>query len=445
MSLKRQLSSGVARSVASRSWRLIRHWSAEHGLRPGSGRRVLEFFHQVDDPHSHLALQCLAGLRSAYDVEVVVHLVPPPALTTHPDADTYQAWARRDAADVAPDYGLHFSDPGGQPAPELVSLARCILSAALKRPLLPEVALAVGTALWRDEASELEALAAQHGADPEDLARSREAAGGERRRRLGHYGAAMFHFCGDWYWGVDRLPLLEARLAALGASLGATPPLLSRPALQWPSRRAAAAEIRVECFVSVRSPYSAIVMRRLLDWVDATGVRLQLRPVLPMVMRGVALSRTKGFYILADAAREADRVGARFGWFVDPIGEPAERALSLFPWAESKGRGDRYLLSCLEGAWADGIDLGSDRGLSRAVTRCNLSWSDARAWLGRGDWRQTIEANRLALCDLGLWGVPSFRVSGPDAEAGTWSTWGQDRLWRVTREVTRRAHLLGTA
>jgi len=441
MSLKRQLSSVGARALASRSGRLMRHWPGEVQFRRG-GRRVLEFFHQVDDPHSHLAMQCLAGLRSAYAVDLIVHLVPPPTLSAHPDADTYQRWARRDAADVAPDYGLEFNDPGRQPERDRVGLARCILSQALDRTLLPELAVEVGAALWRGDAAELEALAARHGADPDATARTREARGDERRRRLGHYAAGMFHFCGEWYWGVDRLLHLEARLAALGATLGATPPLLPRPALQWPRDAAAASRIRIECFVSVRSPYSAIVMRRLLDWADATGVPLQLRPVLPMVMRGVALSRAKSFYILSDAAREADRVGARFGWLVDPIGEPAERALSLFPWAESKGVGDRYLLSCLEGAWADGIDLGSDRGLSRVVARCNLPWGEARTWLAHDDWRETIEANRRALYELGLWGVPSFRVTGPDADAGSWTTWGQDRLWRVTREVARRADLL---
>lgn len=443
MSLTRQISSVVARGVASRSWRVLRHLPSEIHHRSRGGRRVLEFFHQVDDPHSHLAVQCLAGLRSTYEVDLIVHLVPPPAMASNPDADTYQAWARRDAADVAPEYGLEFTDPGRQPDLEQVRLARRILSPALDRTLLPELAVEVGSALWRGDGTELEALATRHGADPDTTARAREARGDERRRRLGHYAAGMFHlggvWGGEWYWGVDRLLHLEARLAALGATLGATPPLMPRPVLQWPRDASAVSGIRVECFASVRSPYSAIVMRRLLDWVDATGVELRLRPVLPMVMRGVALSRAKGFYILSDTAREADRVGARFGWLVDPIGEPAERALALFPWAESKGLGDRYLLSCLEGAWADGIDLGSDRGLGRVVTRCNLPWGEGRSWLARDDWREIMEANRLALYELGLWGVPSFRVTGPDTDAGSWTTWGQDRLWRVTREVARRA------
>lgn len=442
MALERQLSSVVARALASRSGRRLRRLPAELQTRRRGGRRVLEFFHQVDDPHSHLAVQCLAGLRSTYQVELIVHLVPPPALVADPDAETYQAWARRDAADVAPDYGLDFIDPGLQPDPDLLRLARSILSWALERTSLPELAVEVGRALWCGDGAELEALAVRHGADADTTACDREEHGLERRRRLGHYAAGMFYFEGEWYWGIDRLLHLEARLAALGATSGASPPLLPRPVAQWPRNRAAASRIRIECFVSVRSPYSAIVMRRLLDWVDATGVELQLRPVLPMVMRGVPLSRSKSFYILSDTAREADRIGARFGWLVDPIGAPAERALALYPWAESQGLGDRYLLSCLEGAWADGIDLGSDRGLSRVVTRCNLPWGEARGWLGRDDWRETIESNRLALYELGLWGVPSFRVTGPDAAAGSWATWGQDRLWRVTREVARRADRL---
>lgn len=402
----------------------------------------MEFFHQVDDPHSHLAVQCLAGLRRNYDVDLRVHLVPAPTFTDNPSAQTYQVWARRDVADVAADYGLRFEDPGEQPAAALVDRARAILAAGLARASFPELAHSVGEALWALDGDALTDLAGRHGADTDAAARAREALGRERREQLGHYSSGVFHFGGDWYWGVDRLLHLEARLAELGATVGAAPPLAPRPALQWPRNRRAAAQIRVECFASVRSPYTAIVLRRLVEWADVAGVELELRPVLPMVMRGVPLSRAKSFYILADTAREADRAGARFGHLIDPIGEPAERALSLWPWARSRGLGARYLLSCVEGAWADGIDLGSDRGLARVVERCNLSWAEARRELAGDAWREEIEANRKALYAMGLWGVPSFRVTGPAPEHGSWQGWGQDRLWRLAREVARRADQL---
>jgi len=39
---------------------------------------------------------------------------------------------------------------------------------------------------------------------------------------------------------------------------------------------------------------------------------------------------------------------------------------------------------------------------------------------------------------MGLWGVPSYRLSGPDAEPDL-MVWGQDRLWLVAAEIKRRA------
>ena len=441
MNAERMLRSAVTRGVASRGMRRLQQLPSEFDVRFRNGRRVVEFFHQPDDPHSHLAIQVLERLRDAYAIDVEVHLVPPSVAGDNPTPERYQAWARRDVADVAAEYGLTFADPGTQPAAQLVALAGSILSPALDRASLPALAVAVGTALWNGDGAALEDLAAEHGIHPETTVRASLAAGVERRRQLGHYAAGMFHFGGTWYWGVDRLFHLEARLAALGAARGVQSPLAPRPGLVSPGDRQRAGGIRVECFASVRSPYTAILLRRLCDWIDATGVELVLRPVLPMVMRGVALSREKGMYIVQDTAREAEQAGTRFGWLTDPLGAPAERALALWPWAREQGQGERYLVSCLEAAWADGIDLGSDRGLARAVERCNLSWSAARPWLDHDAWREEIEANRQALYDLGLWGVPSFRVTGPDASAGEWSTWGQDRLWRVTREAARRADL----
>lgn len=39
---------------------------------------------------------------------------------------------------------------------------------------------------------------------------------------------------------------------------------------------------------------------------------------------------------------------------------------------------------------------------------------------------------------MGLWGVPSYQLSGPDGEADL-EVWGQDRLWLVAAEIKRRA------
>ena len=113
-----------------------------------------------------------------------------------------------------------------------------------------------------------------------------------------------------------------------------------------------------------------------------------------------------------------------FGRLNDPIGRPTERGMALIPLAERLGLGQRYVLSFLQGVWAEGLDAGSDRGLRRIAERAGLSWRDALAALDDPAWRETAEANRTALLALGLWGVPSFAV-------GDTAVWGQDRLWAI--------------
>lgn len=155
-----------------------------------------------------------------------------------------------------------------------------------------------------------------------------------------------------------------------------------------------------------------------------TGAPVRLRYLLPMVMRGLPVPAAKRTYIAQDAAREARARGIAFGRINDPVGHPTERGLALMPLAEREGKGQDYVLSFMRGVWAEGLDAGSDRGLRTIAERAGLSWDAAKAALGNSEWRQIAESNRQELFDLGLWGVPSFRVD-------TTAVWGQDRLWAV--------------
>jgi 2-hydroxychromene-2-carboxylate isomerase len=68
------------------------------------------------------------------------------------------------------------------------------------------------------------------------------------------------------------------------------------------------------------------------------------------------------------------------------------------------------------------------------TARAGLSASQVEAALADSSWRSVAEANRAELFDLGLWGVPSFRVQGREAH------WGQDRLWAVERDLASTIH-----
>ena len=151
----------------------------------------------------------------------------------------------------------------------------------------------------------------------------------------------------------------------------------------------------------------------------------------------LSLQRKSLIYIMNDVRREAEAAGQRFGRIVDPFGEPVRQAFSLYPWARESGRAAEYLQSYLDAAFADGIDIGSHRGLRRVVERAGLPWGEAAAQLGNDGWREELERNLADMNELGLWGVPSYSVSG-GGKPGRFSCWGQDRLWRVEAEIAAR-------
>lgn len=264
--------------------------------------------------------------------------------------------------------------------------------------------------------SDAQALAETHGLVPRPVSMDLPP-GEDLRRRLGHYSSASVVFEGEWYTGVERLHYLEARLGA--------PPGTARfaPPAEAPSAPPGG---EIEMFLSLRSPYSYIALMRVFDLAGRWGASIRLRPVLPMVMRGLPVPREKRFYIVRDCKREADRFGLPFGNIVDPVGAGVERGLALVPLAREKGILPAYLQSFMTGVWAQGVDSASDDGLKMLTLRAGIGWAEAEAALAREDWRAEMETNRQALFDLGLWGVPCFRVGGH-------VTWGQDRLWRVGR------------
>ena len=249
----------------------------------------------------------------------------------------------------------------------------------------------------------------------------------------------MLHYGGEWYWGVDRLWHLERRLQQRGALRPGMPasPIAPRPDESQGEPVTAERLQRLDCFASLRSPYTAIAMGRILELPKRLPVELVMRPVLPMVMRGLPVPRAKRLYILLDTKREAEDAGEPFGRVCDPVGRPVERAFSLFPWARAQGRGGEFLAEFLRASFADGIDTGADAGLRTVVRRAGLTWEEALPHLDSQGWADELEANRRLLLELGLWGVPSFRLLGEDGRPD-FCTWGQDRIWRVEQEIRRR-------
>lgn len=397
-------------------------------------RPTVHYFHQPDDPYSHLAAQLLQPLVSRYDIVLKPWLVPPPDDAAAPERSRLEGYALRDAARLSRRYRLQFPADATRPDSQFQDAAQAGLVAALEAGRFAERAPALGAALW---SGRLERLRDAGAADPvPDQARINAVLqqGDAERRRLGHYLGAMFYFEGEWYWGVDRLHHLETRLAMLGLDKGpiSDPPLAAyqREALAGdPAHLKAGARPLIEVWFSFRSPYTYIAVPRIVMLARHYGAELRLRCILPMVMRGLPVPAVKRMYIVLDTKREADLLGLPFGRIVDPVGKGAERALAVVFGATALGLSEAFAQAALAGSFAQGVDLADDAGLFATTRRVGLRDEDVRAALADQAWRETAEQNRVALFAAGLWGAPTFRVNDGPAH------WGQDRIWALEEDV----------
>lgn len=437
MSLKTLLLPIISRRLFSRERLLHKRAKAEQKRVKAQAPHQLHYFHQVDDPYSALVAGVLPTLLARYHIELVPHVVSAPPDAAAPERDKLVAYSRVDAERLALHYGsqshgLSFRDPGQQPSATALAEATALLVGTLDPLRFAALAGPLMANLWQLKLDLRDGIA-----HPQAWVSASTAAvnahmfySDQLRASLGHYLGGTFFYAGEWYWGIDRLYHLEQRLQDLGVQKPGVSGLLFAPAPDLQADVALNAAPDIDFYFSFRSPYSAIVAPRIFALGRRTGAKVNLRFVLPMVMRGLPVPADKRQYISHDTAREAFVRGIPFGCLNDPVGRPTERGLALIPYAERIGQGEAYVLSFMRGVWAEGIDAGSDKGLRQIAERAGLDWADAQQALRNDDWRQSAERNRAEMFGLGLWGVPSFRV-------GTLTTWGQDRHWAVQDELLK--------
>jgi 2-hydroxychromene-2-carboxylate isomerase len=411
---------------------------------------LVEYFHQVDDPYSHLLLQALPALAARYACRLETNLASPPDASVAPDRERLRAWSRRDAAELAAAVGLEFDDPGHEADPALAENASRVLAPLLAADGMRDKttggapaealvdALSVSRALWRGD----RATISRFPAASMDATVAALDAGAARRRKLGHYLGATLYFEGEWYWGIDRLAHLEQRLRSAGLARHTAAPLIAPvPDVRCRHRPTNGQRPELHFFCSLRSPYTYLAVPRVIELARCYEARLRIRFVLPMVMRGLPVPREKRLYILRDTKREAERLHMPFGRIADPVGVPTERGLAVLHHAMAADKEPEFLWSFLRGVWAEGIDAGSDSGLRTIAERAGLGATAVSTALRDLTWREVANRNREEMLALGLWGVPSFRVDDRPAR------WGQDRLWAVERDLiaaTKAERLDGT-
>lgn len=378
----------------------------------------IELYYQVDDPYSYFLVQLLPTLLDHTGAECEVYVVGAPAADAAPEPGLRARYAVDDAAELARYYELDF--PERPVVPDDGPIMRANQVMVVDRPPAEQLRAArtVSAALFGRDADALAKAMGELGSEASGMVKPKLA---ENYRRLcdrGHYWGGTLRYGSEWYWGVDRLHYLEDELAQAASVLKRRPESEREPErlTKEPDDR-----LTLDFYHSLRSPYSYLALARVLELPERYDIDLNIKPVLPMVMRGLQVPRTKRMYIVRDAKREADRLGIPFGNICDPLGDGIGKCLAIFKYAQTQDKAGAFLLSVGRGAWSEALNIADDDDLRTIVERAGLSWSDAQTAMADDSWEQMAADNRGDLEAAGLWGVPSFQL-------GTFRTWGQDRI-----------------
>lgn len=398
-------------------------------------KRIVSVFLQLDDPYSYLLCRYLAPVMTRYKtVEFKFYLCQALRGEYMSQPAMLAEYSMTDCVLLAREFGVPFLDKGNTPAVEHRRSLLEFLAAEHDEKDFGETFIKAMTLYWRGDAEGVTRMMGRHYGETTET----NVLVGKNQlllRKMGHYNCATMYYAGEWYWGVDRLHYLIERFDSHKLSRFKEP-IAELASLDQASHfnlpgtvpTRAATLPPLEMFHSFRSPYSYIALERIFEIADAFGLKLEVRPVLPMVQRGVGLPKSKLMYIVKDASREARRHDVPFGKIADSLGAGAERCIATFYYARGQGRERDFLIEAGKAIFAEAIDVATDEGMQIVAERSGLFWPDVKAAMKDEGWRKQVEANREILSEAGLWGVPAFKL-------GELALWGQDRDWLLARMI----------
>jgi 2-hydroxychromene-2-carboxylate isomerase len=431
MGIKQKLRGLAVNALLSDSTQ--RAWQGYHDVkrRVKGETRTIELYYQVDDPYSHLLAQIVPRLMQRHQRDWVFRLTPPLSPDVDADPVLRKKWAARDARELATRFDLTFPTGQDVPDPKPTQRGNQILLERREFGAQLEAALQVGNSLWGKDKAMLDATQGKFGFESSGNIAPVTQLNYARMRKLGYYAGGSLYYNGEWY-PLHRVQHLEQRLAEEDGVTHPESVIAERPPSERPSEALAAADaaLELEMFFSFRSPYSYLALDGAAALADKHGIPLRIRPVLPMVTRGLPVPTIKRLYIVRDCKREAMRLGIPFGTICDPLGVGVERCLAAFRAADSAGLALEFTRSAARGIWSEALDPATYADMRTICDRAGLAWDVVKDAIGGEEWRAMVEDNAAGLLEAGLWGVPTFRV-------GTYSAWGQDRLDAVDDRLRR--------
>jgi len=412
---------------------VLRKREEQEKIRKKEGRpHEIFYFHELLDPYSHITAQLINKFTSEYSVELVPMVVnEPPSKTVH-EPSLYRKYCLTDATRIAPFYGVEF--PSDKlPNAQVVSLAQRILCGLERDEFISRIA-EISALVWSGNELALEALMTEKTMS-EETTHATISSNEQKRDEVEAYMGSTFSYEGELYWGVDRLDHLEHRLKDLGLKRNVDTNYVSERKKTNTSDIPNHSNIELEFYPSLNSPYTSISLERVKLLQSNYPIKIITKPVLPMLMRNMTIPRYKARYIFRDTAREAKKYDVPFGKVISPLGKPAERAYSLFPWIDQQGQGFEYICRLMISSFRKAEDIGVNSYLKVLIEDLGLDWKEAQKHLDTDIWKDILEKNRLIMYEGDSWGVPTFRLVDGDK---TFTTWGQDRIWLIEEEIIKR-------
>ena len=392
-------------------------------------RDEIIFYHRLNDPYSCLLLNSLMQMDKKYQVKVKVELLFDLADAYNPEPKKMAKYALKDATQLAKQKHINISEFKKTPSRRNTFQATaCLLeqmpkgSNKAKRLHFLQLVSELTGALWGHSTTTLESCLNRYGSLSERKAKKTLDKAQARLLLNGHYTSAMIYYGGEWYWGVDRLDYLLERLNDTQIKTTATTSFADNYlslTLKLPTQKCS-----VDFYFSFRSPYSYLAAEQMFKLASKYQFDINIKAVLPMVMRGFKIPKNKRLYIAKDAKRESLKLGIPFGRICDPISDSIELCMALLPFAKSESKERAYISSISRGIWSEGADLTNDEVLGNLLNRAGLNLTSAKQWLTKPEWRAQAEENQIELERLGLWGVPTLVCDNT-------VVWGQDRLWII--------------
>ena len=390
------------------------------------------YFHEVNDPYSHLCAQILKPLTDHYEIDLVPLIVGKPPKSSTPETEMLMTHSIEDAVMIAPYYNLHFHPLTSEIDHQSIEVAQSILVNCDQSKFI-NTAVRVGEALWSGNSDELHSMNDSKNHLNNNHLSSVIKKNNMTRKKMGHYFGGVFAYEGECYWGIDRLPHLEKRLTEVGAKKGDKEGTVMSKKYsvvnkkQWP-------ELYLDIFWSGRSPYSYLAMKPLAELREKYNVELRYQIIQPMVMRGMKINPEKGLYIVKDCMRIANENNIPFGNIIDPVGEAVERCYSMFDYARKNNKEERYLHAFAKAVWAEGKHGYLTSTLKTIINKIDLDWEEAKTELDSTNWINETDKNRETLYKLGKWGPPTMSLSNSEGE-NLITVWGQDRIWLIEETI----------